>query len=182
MHKTLISWVGLLAILIAAPSSAQSHKFTTQPELVLQADGHGAVGVWRVELRGPRAQLMIAGHDGDRNGRLSGPEGERAGQELIRKALRSVAVKLQQRRLRANIKLAQAERISSGSLVAVGVVEFDLQRSLAQNDLLRVESIGGPLSLAMQTLDGWRIGSTDGQVEHAHLERGQAKVFRLEHP
>ena len=182
----------LVCLLVVLASTALAHEKRHQRTLVLQLDSKGLAGLWTMSVSGKQANILHAMHDINRDGQLAPIEQSALARTLVEKALAGVVLEVAGRVIgpsRIDARLAPREA-AAGVLIARGLVEYEMK--LAPDAFvpltIRVKKGYGELSVQIQTLDPWILGSSTrgdlaadghGLAHGAHLQEGEHMTLEV---
>lgn len=140
--------------------SAHAHDRLPTRQVMVQVDSAGLVALWGIQVAGPRAQMLWAVYDVNRNGKLDGAERKTAAAALVSKAVDGVSVRWNDAPIRLKRLTPRLEKADpTGALVASAVGEVVQSEPLGASGQLhvRVADTSGPIAVHVQALRGWRI-------------------------
>ena len=169
----------LVAVALGWPSPVPAHRSVAR-ELVVQLDERGAVALWHVRMVGPKAKMMAAVWDRDRNGALDDGESAGVAVSLLAGAARGITLTWDGQPLRTSALEPRLDSVGERSLAAVGLATLSLPtppRPGAHVLRIEVDEKSGPLALQLQVVHAWQLA--DSAIELAEDERGFARPLWL---
>ena len=148
--------VTLLVVSFALPARAHDYRPTRQA--MIQIDDAGGAVLWRIELRGPQAELwrkihvLSDKHDEDVN--------QRALLRLFSKAVGDIDLSVGGNPFRFSAAKVKIEENTNKNVVVLGLMEFEIEQALSDSVIhvtCALQKDGPLLTVGAQALGQWRV-------------------------
>lgn len=121
-----------VVLVCGTPTAANAHYTPPQAQLILQIDKQGLVGLWRVELGGPMAEVLRRTYDRNADGVLDKSERSALSARVLQRAIGAVEMHL------GSVTAAEPPTQRSSAIVLISPQQFDVQVSASGGQLTAI--------------------------------------------